>query len=146
MKKNLFLTKFFVTLLMFFTSSAMHALTYKIYVNGIYYNVNTNDWTAKVGFKDQKYNTYSGSINIPETIVNPDNGASFRVNGIDYDAFRNCKNLTSVSFGSNIKSIGSGAFRDCTALKNMTIPSGVESIGNMAFFISICYNQGDRMR
>ena len=136
MKKNLFLTKFFVTLLMFFTSSAMHALTYKIYVNGIYYNVNTNDWTAKVGFKDQKYNTYSGSINIPETIVNPDNGASFRVNGIDYDAFRNCKNLTSVSFGSNIKSIGSGAFRDCTALKNMTIPSGVESIGNMAFYYS----------
>jgi hypothetical protein len=52
-------------------------------------------------------------------------------------AFYNRSNLTSITIGSGVNSIGDDAFGNCTNLTRITIPSGVTSIGVDAF--SGCY-------
>ncbi len=51
-------------------------------------------------------------------------------------AFKNCKNLTDISLGYSIESIGSFAFYGCTALENISLPSTVTEIGTAAFACS----------
>ena len=51
----------------------------------------------------------------------------------DY-AFRNCTGLTSVTIGNSVTSIGEDAFRECTSLTSVTIGNSVTSIGNYAFY------------
>ena len=55
------------------------------------------------------------------------------VKEIDYHAFENCKELTSIEIPNSVTSIGYYAFRDCTSLKNIEIPDSVTSIGGSAF-------------
>ena len=55
------------------------------------------------------------------------------VTGIETQAFRGCKNLTSVDISDSVTSIGSNAFRDCRSLTNVDIPDSVTSIGSNAF-------------
>lgn len=52
---------------------------------------------------------------------------------INYEAFSNCTNLTSITIPNNITSIGFEAFRKCSSLTNIVIPDSVTSIGNYAF-------------
>ena len=49
------------------------------------------------------------------------------------DAFASCRDLTEVTFGRSVESIGDRAFSSCTALEHVTIPSSVNSIGYEAF-------------
>ena len=48
-------------------------------------------------------------------------------------AFKNCKNLTTVTIPNSVTSIGYEAFEDCNNLTNVTISNNVTSIGNNAF-------------
>ena len=48
-------------------------------------------------------------------------------------AFRDCDSLTSVTIGNNVTTIGSFAFFSCTSLTSITIPDSVTSIGGSAF-------------
>ena len=48
------------------------------------------------------------------------------------NAFR-CKNLTNVTLGDSVESIGEYAFQYCYSLTNIVIPDSVTSIGNCAF-------------
>jgi hypothetical protein len=50
----------------------------------------------------------------------------------DY-AFHGCTSLTSITIGSGVTSIGYSAFSGCTSLTSITIGSGVTSIGYNAF-------------
>ena len=50
----------------------------------------------------------------------------------DY-AFSGCIRLASVSIGNGVTSISDGAFRDCRGLTSVTIPNSVTSIGDGAF-------------
>ena len=43
-------------------------------------------------------------------------------------------NITSVTIGSNVESIGSSAFRGCSGLTEIIIPASVESVGSSAFY------------
>ena len=52
---------------------------------------------------------------------------------INYEAFSNCTNLTSITIPNNITSIGFEAFRKCSSLTSIMIPDSVTSIGNYAF-------------
>ncbi len=52
---------------------------------------------------------------------------------IDERAFKGCKNITSVSFGNKITSIGDYAFSDCTGIKEIEITNLVTSIGDNSF-------------
>ena len=52
---------------------------------------------------------------------------------IAYEAFRNCRNLTSVVIPDGVTSIGSSAFSNCSSLTSIVIPDGLTSIGSSAF-------------
>ena len=44
------------------------------------------------------------------------------------------ENITSVSIGNSVTSIGDYAFKDCSGLTSVTIPNSVKSIGRVAFY------------
>ncbi len=68
-----------------------------------------------------------GAVSIPSTL------GGVKVTSIGYNAFRNCRGLTSVTIPSGVASIGNCAFGDCAELRNVTIPSSVRNIGEWAF-------------
>ena len=52
---------------------------------------------------------------------------------IDYEAFRDCENITSIVIPSSVTSIRFRAFSGCSSLTSITIHSGVTSIEEYAF-------------
>ncbi len=111
--------------------TALTASAYSFMYNGICYNItNSTDKTVEVTYTIG-YNTYSGSVSIPQTVSN--NGTTYRVTAIGTMAFRECTNLTGVTIPSSVTSIGEGAFYKCTSLPRVTIPNSVTSIGINAF-------------
>ena len=52
---------------------------------------------------------------------------------IGQDAFRTCRDLTSITIPDSVTSIGDGVFRDCRNLTSVVIPDSVTSIGDGAF-------------
>ncbi len=61
-----------------------------------------------------------------------------KINGnnyiINYFAFKNCHNLTSITIPNSVTGIGDYAFYDCSRLTSITIPDSVASIGESVFF------------
>ena len=56
------------------------------------------------------------------------------VTSIGERAFEYCKGLTSITIGNSVTSIGGHAFYECTGLASVTIPNSVKSIGGAAFY------------
>ena len=83
-------------------------------VDGINYNLNSAK-TAEV----TKSNV-TGDIVIPEKITV--DGVEYSVTSIGYEAFAECKALTSVKMPS-VTSIDNRAFRDCSNLTSVDMPS-----------------------
>ena len=52
---------------------------------------------------------------------------------VDYEAFRDCNNLSEVVFNKGLQKIGHIAFYDCTSLSSIILPSTVTEIGCCAF-------------
>ncbi len=73
----------------------------------------------------------ASKIVVPEKVII--NGYTFKVTGINKNAFKNMKRLSSVKLGKNIKTIGGSAFQNCRRLRNIIIPQNVVSIGANAF-------------
>ena len=113
------------------TFEATQSYSYDVEVDGIYYNLNTNNKTAEVTNKTDNGGDYSGSITIPSSINV--NGIQYSVTSIGNASFGNCWELTSITIPNSITSIGNAAFR-CSGLTSITIPNSVTSIGAMAFF------------
>lgn len=65
---------------------------------------------------------YFNSIVLPETATE-----------IGDQAFANCYDLKSVTFGSQLKKIGSSAFYYCQSLSEIMLPDYIEEIGDQAF-------------
>ena len=76
-------------------------------------------------------NGYEGDIVIPDQVGY--NGYTYKVTGIDNNAFEWCPNLKSVVIPGSVTYIGYGAFFECRSLKSITIPNSVTSIGDRAF-------------
>ena len=111
-------------------------------VGGISYNIANN-----MAYVTQGEEPYSGDIYIPEEIAydnmsylaansSTETDASivfYPVRNISDGAFRDCSDLTSVSFPENMESIGQSAFENCTGLTSVILPEGVTTISRAAF-------------
>ena len=71
------------------------------------------------------------TIEVPATVKV--NGKTYKVTSIEAGAFEDCKKLTTVKIGSNVKTIGDEAFKGCKNLKTVTIGKNVTAIGEDAF-------------
>ena len=95
---------------------------------GIYYNLNTSDMTLTVTSGDKGY---VGDVVIPDEVVY--NTKTLKVVEIGNKAFRNSKNLSSITIGKNVKVISDNAFYFCEGLTELTIPSNVTTLGERVF-------------
>jgi len=122
----------------------------QVVVDGICYDLNSTYSTATIVKNPRLSDGYSGHITIPEKITYKH--VTYQVNDMRY-AFRNCKNLYSVTLPNTIKSldfskcenltsinipnsvtsIGFAAFNGCIGLTSITIPNSITSIENYAF-------------
>lgn len=94
-------------------------------VDGINYSLKAYEKIAEV-----TKSTATGDIVIPEKITV--DGVEYSVTSIGYEAFAECKALTSMAMPS-VTSIGDRAFNSCSNLTSVDMPS-VTSIGIQAFW------------
>ncbi|EGW39463.1 leucine-rich repeat domain-containing protein [Desulfosporosinus sp. OT] len=81
----------------------------------------------------KKYIGAGGVVTIPSTF-----GGTYPVTSIGIDAFKDCRDLTSISLPQELISIGDEAFSGCWHLTTIRIPQGVTSIGRSAFKECTC--------
>lgn len=128
----------------------------KYQVDGIYYYINEEN-EACVTFKNNRYNSYSGDVIIPESVEI--DGVSYPVTEIGVEAFQNCKigelhiakTIHTIRMGgiglceidtiifdipSSLKLIEGWGFNGCN-IPNIKLPDGVKALGTCAF--QSCY-------
>lgn len=71
------------------------------------------------------------SVTIPATVTIK--GCTVKVTEIEKNAWKDCKKLTKVTVGSNVKTIGTNAFYNCSKLSSIKLGSNVATIGTKAF-------------
>ena len=102
-----------------------------VFIEGLYYNLDTSSYTAEVTNNPMDYGSYSGSISIPSTVTYKE--STYTVTSIGMCSFDGCASLTSVTIPYSVNSIGQSAFMACTNLTSVNIPYGVTFIGERAF-------------
>ena len=117
-------------LLCFCFLAGLNAFAYDAEIDGIYYNLSEGE--ATVTYRDNNFNSYSGSVVIPPSINH--GGETYPVTSIGLHAFFECSDLTSITIPNSVGYIGTAAFMFCTRLSSITIPNSVTSIGREAFF------------
>lgn len=104
---------------------------YDFGANGLFYNINAVTGTAEVTYGNSSYNSYSGQVTIPAQVTY--GNRTYNVAAVAENAFRDCRDLTSVLLGENIASIGKRAFMNCTSLADIDINAAVTQVGDYAF-------------
>ena len=113
--------------------SHINAISYYSFEdNGIYY-AETSPTTVAVCAKDDNYNSYSATVNVPSTAVNV--SRAYYVTEVGPNAFRNCDHLFHVTVPFTLKKISDFAFANCYNLSESPLPddSQLTGIGNNAF-------------
>ena len=95
----------------------------------IYYNYINDGKELEVA--SNSYNSYSGSVVIPEEVTYMNR--TRKVTSIGGYAFYDCRGLTSVTIPNSVNSIGRFAFYCCSSLTSITIPNSVMTISNNTF-------------
>lgn len=140
-----------IFLLSMMAVSNITSFAYDFVSNGIYYDITSEaNLTVEVTYQSKTYDypayynacLYSGSITIPETVVN--NGKTYTVTGIGPFAFGTTDGieslksymykLYSIDLPSTIEYIANGAFYCCVNLKKISLPANLKKIGNYAFY------------
>ena len=123
--------KFFLLLTLLCLS--LSARAHDAEIDGIFYNLDTDNKTATVTFKGDYYNSYSGDVEIPETVTY--NGITYSVTSLGEDCFSHCSSLTSITIPNSVTSLGDECFADCSSLTSITmLPSTPPSTGSNMFY------------
>lgn len=116
---------------------------FKYAVGGLYFkDVDPSKKTVKVCTQFLKYgdpgevyyqaeNEPKGEITVPATITH--NNTTYKVVELDYNAFRDCKELTKVTVEEGITVVNPYAFSGCPKLTSVKLPSTIENIFDYAF-------------
>ncbi|MGM9712650.1 MAG: leucine-rich repeat domain-containing protein [Prevotella sp.] len=112
-------------------SVAYSASAYHFYVDGIFYGKYANEDKVYVTFQNMNFNTYSGSVVIPDKVTY--NGTTYPVVMVGESAFYGCSGLTSVTIPNSVTAIGGSSFYGCSGLTSVDIPNSVTFIGFNAF-------------
>ena len=107
------------------------ASAYDFQVDGIYYDINTDETTVTVTNETDFSISYSGEVIIPQSVTFQ--GNTYIVTSIGKYAFSNCSGLTSIAIPNSVTTIGRNAFSGCTGLTSIIIPESMTSIGSWAF-------------
>lgn len=110
----------------------------------IYYNIiNTGSEVYAIVASDQPNDIHPDkiatlynrvNITIPSTIVVDGLSSPIPVENIERDAFKGKTEITTISFGNNIKSIDVSAFEGCTGIETVALGNtSLEEIGSYAF-------------
>ena len=114
--------------IMMYLLASFGAGAVEVEIDGINYDVNTEERTATVIQKDPRY---EGNVIIPSSIMVE--GTEYSVTRIENFAFERCIGLTSVTIPSSINSFGVGAFFCCSGLTSLTLSEGLTNIGEDTF-------------
>ena len=130
-----------VTIILLWSLLPVHS---GIKIGNLYYNLDLDDKTAEVTYKDVYHEELSWgvsciynkdwditTVSIPSSVSYE--GVSYYVTGIGESAFNRCKKLKSVTIPNSVTEIGDFAFAYCINLKSVTIPNSVTEIGAQAF-------------
>lgn len=137
MKQSKLLKSIFLALLL--SASALTASAYDFMVDGLCYNI-TSDNTVEVTYLQNNSTTNYSGLNvadIPDSVIYEDN--TYKVTKVGYGAFY-CVNYSStpnsslhyVNIPRTVKSIEANAFLACP-LYDLYIPNSVESLGGFCF-------------
>lgn len=112
-----------LALILLMAVSAAKASTdgYYTIIDGIYYDIDSDDNTASVAGCDDNLT----EITIPASITV--DGATYRVTKVGNRCFAYCTSLKSVTIPSSVTSLGDWCFRECTSLESVSIPNSVTS-------------------
>jgi hypothetical protein len=134
MTKQSFIT-ILLTVLMSMTGAKTFAhdieVTNKDGVTIYYVWANEAKTELAVSYGGYSYGDYTGDVVIPESVDYY--GNTYPVTSIDYEAFKSCSGLTSVTIPNSVTSIGEYAFYNCSGLTSVTIPNSITSIGSCVF-------------
>ena len=95
-------------------------------IDGIFYNLSIDEANITGVIP------YSGEMIIPEFVEYRER--TYKVTGINSNAFRGYSSFTLVTIPNSVTSIGNSAFEACSGLISVTIPNSVTSIGDDAFY------------
>ena len=107
------------------------ASAYDAFIDGIYYNLDTDNSTAEVTYLSWSGGYYTGDVEIPREVNW--GTTSYKVKSIGYRAFYKCSELTSITIPSDIVDFGDSAFEGCSNLVSITIPDSVTRISSYLF-------------
>ncbi len=128
-------------LLAIFQFSPIAAYCYDFEVDGIYYNVtseeeSTLEVTYLYYYMEENQVAYEGEVEIPEEVTYE--GNTFKVTSIGEFAFYDCFNLKKLYLPSAIVQVNKAAFCRCISLEEINLPVGLQTIGANAF--QECYS------
>ena len=116
--------------------ASLSATAYDFRSGGLYYNILSEE-ERTVAVTYYSFNIYDnasyvkGDIELPKKLIY--SSKTYTLTSIDSYAFKECRDLTSVTIPNSVIHIRDHAFGGCSGLASVTIPNSVTSIGGRAF-------------
>lgn len=132
MKSNI--TKILLAFFLLLHSIAINAYDFEF--KGMYFvKLKNGKNEVAITYKSESFNSYSGDVHLSKMVYDEDNNEFYIIKQIGDNAFKDCTNLTNLTFDDNceIEMIGKSAFQNCTSLRQFNMPQSVIEIKSEAF-------------